>query len=477
MNAKPISNAYLAAHNQDALEGLTLQELALLIHDLEFWMREEQRPADNDWSYHGWIAGRGYGKSFAAAGAVYEEIRLGRAKRIALCAQDEVRTYQVCVETLKEVSPIWDKPVMFKDALHWANGAAAQIYTPESPEAMRGPTFDLAWATELSFWHPSVAVDAFNNLTTATRPDGRVIWDSTSKGSSPLIRYMMDLHKADPHAYRVIRGSMLDNPAYGRTYVRREAFKYGGPGARRYEEEVNGAVYDSEEGAVFSASALDETRVYSAPALDLKIVGLDAAITTHRAADETGIIFGGRDVNGHVYALSDKSGRHEPEKTAEIVIDAHAEGYAGAVIETNRGGNYLTMSLRAVAKERGIEVRVLKSTDRFPRYTRGVFYVREVTARGSKLQRAEPVATLVKLKTAHVVGTLPKLEGQLITYDGSGESPNSYDAYVMVMSELAGLFVEMPNASKRQQRSEQEAEAHRELRATLVAKAKTRNLV
>jgi phage terminase large subunit-like protein len=473
-----ISNAYLAAHNQDALDALTPQELVVLLNDRQFWTRSGQLPRDNGWTYQGWIAGRGYGKSYAAACAVQEEIDAGRARRVALCAQDEVRTHEVCVTMLKEIAPPWSRPELFKDALHWPNGAVAQIYTPESPEAMRGPTFDLAWATELSFWHHGVARAAFDNLTTACRPEGRVIWDSTSKGSSPLIKYMMDLHRADPDAYRVVRGSMLDNPAYGRTYVRRESFKYGGPGARRYEEEVNGAVYDSEEGAAFSESMLEASRVDQAPKLELKVIGLDTAITTHRAADETGIVFAGRDANGHAYALRDRSGRHEPDKTGEIVIDAHlADGYAGAVVETNRGGNLIVAGLRAYAKDRDVEVRQIKSTDKFPRYTRGVFYVREVTSRGKKIERAEPVATLVKLKRAHMVGKLSQLESQLVTYDGTGESPNSLDAYVMAMSELAGLFVETPSVTKRQQRSEQEAEAHRQLNAALVAKARNRSVV
>ena len=473
-----ISNAYLAAHNQDALDVLTDVELALLLHDREFWARAEQTPPDNDWSYYGWVAGRGFGKSYAAAYAVQAEIDAGRAKRIALCAQDEVRTFAVCVEMLKEIAPPWAMPELRLGELHWPNGAVASVFTPESPDAMRGPTFDLAWATELSFWHHSVALSAFNNLTTATRPDGRVIWDSTSKGSSPLIRYMMQLQRADPRAYRVVRGSMLDNPAYGRDYVRRESFKYGGPGARRYEEEVNGAVFDSEEGAAFSESALEAARVDEAPKLDLKVIGLDTAITTHRAADETGIIFAGRDAKGHAYALRDRSGRHEPEKTGEIVIDAHlVDGYAGAVVETNRGGNFVASLLRAAAKDRNVEIRVIKSTDKFPRYTKGVFYVREVTSRGKKIERAEPVATLVKLKQAHIVGKLPQLESQLTTYDGTGESPNSFDAYVMAMSELAGLFVEQPSATKRQQRTEQEAEAHRQLNVALTARVRSRSVL
>jgi phage terminase large subunit-like protein len=477
MKSNTISNAYLAAHNPDALASLTPAERVVLLNDAEFWTRHGQMPLDDDWTYYGWIAGRGAGKSFNAAGLVQQLVDTGRARKIALCAQDEVRTHEVCVATLKENAPPWSKPELRLGSLHWPNGAEAYIYTPESPEAMRGPTFDLVWATELSFWHHSVAVKAFDNVTTACRPEGRVIWDSTSKGSSPLIQYMMRLHKRDPDAYRVIRGSMLDNPMYSRKYVQRESFKYGGPGARRYEEEVNGAVFDSEEGAAFAVSEIDKTRVEVAPALELKVIGLDSAITTHRAADETGIVFGGRDARGHVYALRDRSGRHEPEQTGQIVIDAHYDGYAGAVVETNRGGNLIVAVLKAVAKERDVEVRVIKSTDKFPRYTKGVFYVREVTSRGKKIERAEPVATLMKIGKCHLVGKLPELETQLTTYDGSGESPNSFDGFVMAMSELGNLFVDTPLVSHRQKRSEQEAEANRQLVTALSAKARAKSVL
>jgi len=56
--------------------------------------------------------------------------------------------------------------------------------------------------------------------------------------------------------------------------------------------------------------------------------------------------------------------------------------------------------------------------------------VDNVWAHRSKLARAEPVAALYEKGLVHHVGELPELESELMTYDGTGSSPNRMDALV-----------------------------------------------
>jgi hypothetical protein len=73
-------------------------------------------------------------------------------------------------------------------------------------------------------------------------------------------------------------------------------------------------------------------------------------------------------------------------------------------------------------------------------------FVIEITARGSKAARAEPVASLYERgRVSHVTGApLDDLEEQLTTWeDAPGqESPNALDALVHGVWVLAGLGVE-----------------------------------
>jgi phage terminase large subunit-like protein len=46
--------------------------------------------------------------------------------------------------------------------LEWPNGAVAQAFSAEDPEALRGPQFDIAWCDELAKW--TYAEETFDML-------------------------------------------------------------------------------------------------------------------------------------------------------------------------------------------------------------------------------------------------------------------------------------------------------------------------
>ncbi len=68
-------------------------------------------------------------------------------------------------------------------------------------------------------------------------------------------------------------------------------------------------------------------------------------------------------------------------------------------------------------------------------------YSRPVHTPMGKLTRAEGPAAETKAGRVHVVGRLPELELELCTFDGTGPSPNRYDAAVYGVIETARLEV------------------------------------
>ena len=214
--------------------------------------------------------------------------------------------------------------------------------------------------------------------------------------------------------------------------------------------------------------------------LDLTIFGLDPAVSILDGTDDTGIIVGGRDRSGEIYVWRDKTGKHTPEQYASIVVDECIAGAAGGVVETNRGGMTITAAIRAAAREKGMEVRVLSKSQwsAFPRRTPGVIYIREIHSRGSKYDRGGAPAALYKQGKVHHIGELPDLEYEQTTYEpGTAESPNRYDACNQVVNELAELDSNKPTAQHQRKRAAVESQASTALRGRLTSINRGRGIV
>src|SRR5690606_32952912 len=102
-------------------------ELAALRHAWrEWWARSKQVIPQGHWRSIGFLTGRGYGKTAAVSEFVAGEAFAGRARRIALIAQNEDKTREVMVEGesgLIATSPPWFKPQLVKGVLTWPKGA------------------------------------------------------------------------------------------------------------------------------------------------------------------------------------------------------------------------------------------------------------------------------------------------------------------------------------------------------------------
>jgi hypothetical protein len=159
------------------------------------------------------------------------------------------------------------------------------------------------------------------------------------------------------------------------------------------------------------------------------VVAIDPSGGSGTANDETGIVASGRDDQGELYVLADRSGRHGAgswgREACLLAIELRSDAF---VVETNFGGDMTKQVLAQAWRELEQEAR-----------TEGMVRPRfiEVNAKQGKRLRAEPIAQLYEQGSVHHVGEFPEMERQMVTWLPGLESPDRMDAVVHGLTELA----------------------------------------
>jgi phage terminase large subunit-like protein len=96
--------------------------------------RPSQLPPGGDWFIWLLLAGRGFGKTRAAAEWVRSMVESGGAKNIAIIGATAADTRDVCIEGpsgILSISPDWDRPAYepSKRRITWPNGAIATMFS------------------------------------------------------------------------------------------------------------------------------------------------------------------------------------------------------------------------------------------------------------------------------------------------------------------------------------------------------------
>jgi phage terminase large subunit-like protein len=217
----------------------------------------------------------------------------------------------------------------------------------------------------------------------------------------------------------ISRGTSFENAAnLAPQYFSHITARYAG--TRIGKQELEGILLDDIPGALWTITMLDDTRRDTHPELQRVVVAIDPAISTKEKSDETGIIVAGKDDRGHGYILEDLSGKFAPVEWARIAISAyHRHGADRIIAERNQGGDMVETTLRTVDPN--------------------VPYSSVVATRG-KYTRAEPISALFEQNRAHIVGSMPELEDQLLQFvpdmDRHAGSPDRADAAIWAISEL-----------------------------------------
>lgn len=104
------------------------------------------------------MGGRGSGKTRAGAEWVHALASADKRSglRIALAAKTLGNAREVMIDGVSGICWIAQpkRPTfeISRRQLVWSNGAVAQIFSSEDPEALRGPEFHFAWCDEITKW-------------------------------------------------------------------------------------------------------------------------------------------------------------------------------------------------------------------------------------------------------------------------------------------------------------------------------------
>lgn len=396
----------------------------------EFWALPHQLPPEGDWRAWVILGGRGAGKTRAGAEWVRAQVEgarpldKGRARRLALMGEtyDQVRDVMVFGDSgILACSPPDRRPCWkaSERRLVWPNGAEAQAFSAQDPEALRGPQFDGAWVDELAKWKK--AGEAWDMLQFALRLGERPqVCVTTTPRNVAVLKDLLEL----PSTVRTHAPTEANRANLAASFLEEVRARYAG--TRLGRQELDGVLISDAEGALWTGAMLEAAQADTAPEPDRVVVALDPAVSGGAGADACGIVVAGVRQNGppqdwQAWVLADRTVRGlGPAGWARAAIAAMEEfGAERLVAEVNQGGQLVE--------------EVLRQVDPLVPY-------RAVHAARGKAARAEPVAALYEQgRVFHLrgLGALEEQMGQMTAqgYRGPG-SPDRVDALVWALHEL-----------------------------------------
>ncbi len=434
--------AWLSCAPQEVVDefigSLTDRTLMALPWLFEFWALPHQLPPKGDWRSWVILGGRGAGKTRAGSEWVRSEVEgarpldPGRSRRVALVGEtvDQVREVMVMGESgILACSPPDRRPEWeaTRRRLIWPNGAVAQVFSAHDPESLRGPQFDAAWSDELAKWKK--ADETWDNLQFALRLGitPRQVVTTTPRNVGILKAILGNPSTTTTHAPTEANRAYLAS-----SFLDEMRSRYAG--TRLGRQELDGALLEDAEGALWTTATLEGARVAEVPALSRIVVAIDPPVTGHEGSDACGIVVVGAVTEGppqdwRAYVIEDASVQGaSPLEWAEAAIAAmRRHGADRLVAEVNQGGDLVETVVRQVDP---------------------LVAFRAVHATRTKVVRAEPVAALYEQgRVKHAFG-LGALEDQMCQMTGRGYagrgSPDRVDALVWALTDLviqpAGAF-------------------------------------
>lgn len=314
------------------------------------------------------------------------------------------------------------------------SGARLYLFSGDVAGDTRGFSGNYFWADELPHWQ--YAEEAFSNVDLALRafapePGPHGVITSTPKRRSIISALLLDPKWA--HKITTTRGSTRDNVVnLAPGFLEDQERTWGG--SWRARQEIDGELITDNSGG-FTQALIDAHRKhYLQPHLVSEIViAIDPAVTSKSTSDDTGIVAIAAapvDDRTHYYPIRDMTfSSTSPGIWIRAVLQYAAElrsEYHGCrikiVIEDNQGGETWDLQFALVSEN-----------DRMwcPLITR-------VTARASKIERADAAAILYEQGRVHHVGPLTELEQQMTRWVPGMDSPDRMDALVHGLLELSG---------------------------------------
>lgn len=382
-----------------------------------------QRAPSGDWYIWLLLAGRGAGKTGAAAywldrymvehpghrgGAIAPTI--GDAVESCYRGETGLAAFNPTLR-LTQTGGVW--------RVIWPNGSVVRLfgaYTPEDVERLRaGGNRHVDWWEELAAWRKLEACVemAEMGLRLGARP--RIVASTTPKPR----RYIGELLSRASADVALTRATMDDNPFLPE--VQRDRLRLRYAGTRTGRQELGGEYIGEAEGALWKRGWIERSRIaYSVvPPIQRIVVALDPS-EGKEDGDEQAIAVCARGHDQRFYGLHSEAARMpRVEWIRRAVFLCRHYGADRLVYEANKGGGWIEDVIRQVWENAPVKA---------------------VHASRGKLTRAEPVSALWEHDPprASIVGSQPQLEDELCGWEGEGDSPNLLDALVWGMTELGG---------------------------------------
>jgi phage terminase large subunit-like protein len=445
------------------LDALDPAELESFFRDWRIWARDNQLTPEGIWETWLLLMGRGTGKTRTAVEAIKDDVRAGRASRIALVGQGDADIREVMLEgesgflstADSDFRPTY-QPSVGSGRLVWPNGAIGFTYSAADPESLRGPQFDLGWFDEPMAVPAEARQKTVSNLRFGLRlgRHPRMIFSTTPKPH----RWLTDeIQKAarfahlpmEQRRYVLTKGSTLENRAnLPASFFRAIMDDYGT--STLGKQEIYAEIIGTEEGALWTPQLLDQQRLLCPETLDAKelpgewpsqllkafadtcdriVVSVDPNLSaTSKIAHAAGIVVMGIR-GGIIYVLADRTTKGGPHQWARAAVRAAIEFGADEIVaEKNQGGEMVRIVLRAAIAE-------------FPDVS--TIPVHLVHASKGKQARAEPVSTAYERGQVYHLGPVGNtdnpgplflLESQMCSlhdaFDPTGEDFDRCDAMV-----------------------------------------------
>jgi phage terminase large subunit-like protein len=380
----------------------------------------EHANSGEDWTTWLLIGGRGAGKTRAGAEWVRALALSDPDARIALIGETEHEAREVMVEGVSGVLAVHgrnDRPdwISSRRRLEWKNGAVAQVYSAEEPDALRGPQFSAAWLDELAKWRHAEAT--YDMLQFGLRLGGRprqVV--TTTPRPIKLLTTLMD----DPRTAVTYAGTRANAFNLAPDFIETVLRRYHGTELGR--QEIDGELIEERADALWTRAQIERCRVDTVPELVRLVVAVDPPGSARKGGGCCGIVAAGQGEDRNFYVLADDSAAGlSPNGWATRAIALWRRLKADAlVVEANFGGDMV----REVIYAADPDVPVMT-----------------VHATRGKFTRAEPVAQLYEQERVRHAGVFAALEDEMCDFglDGlsSGRSPDRLDAMVWALTALS----------------------------------------
>lgn len=386
-----------------------------------------------DFKWHGWLCGRGFGKTWALNSNCFLKAALhantkgviiapthGDLKKITLDGESGLKTI-IPTQCLRGGS--WKDALRISDGeLYLANSSMIYLMYATEPDRIRG--LNISWAGLEEFAAYGKNIDSvLYNLRFAMRSKiggenikSRIYFSTTPR---PLPAIKEIIKRADA---KIIRGRTVENKANLSDNFYEDLQK-DYEGTRIGRQELEGEILEDIEGALWTGKMIDDCHMAvgdELPIMKRVIVGVDPSGKGNEAGDYQGIVVCGLGEDGIYYVIDDVTCSLSPDGWATQAVQAYYKYSANRIVaESNFGGDMVKS--------------VIRNVDARVPYT-------AVTASRGKHIRAEPVATLYEQgKVKHIKG-LGALESQMLEMSNMGfkgkGSPDRLDALVWAMTEL-----------------------------------------